>query len=273
MIFIYINKGGYWYKGIGQVWSIIAPAVADDINEFFFASSNYFVAFAEGWTINGFSEVFIEATYDYSVFSHSPAYYNKYAYYHFGTDLIRINEDGIIENIYSGDEINVDSSNINNTISISVKNNVLFVVGEYLCAFRILSSIKLWCNKMNGGSLQGTTPSIDDNENIVYIYDNGYIYGYDQINGTLKNTFGNGNITNQCNTEYGCISSQPIITPNTIFWADGIGVLIFDKQTKKNILTIQPICNNFFGVGNSIAFYDQYLFVSCRERIVGYAFE
>ena len=155
----------------------------------------------------------------YETFSHQPSYYNGHVYYHFDEYLFQMTKDGSSrKTMYQGSEIGVDDTygNINSTTAISKDNNIIFVVGTYLCAFEISGFDKLWCNEMNGGSTQGVTPAVDDNSNNVFIFDDGYIYSYNQSNGDLTYRYGNGMVTNECNSNYSCLSLQPIVTPYNI---------------------------------------------------------
>ena len=127
---------------------------------------------------------------------------------------------------------------------------------------------------MNGGSTQSVTPALDDELSVVYIYDDGIIYGYQQMSGEimieLKSNNNGGFIDNSCFLTYGCLSAQPIVSKYNLFWGDGTNVLIFDKMSGKQVLTVENVCDTY--VGNSISWYHEYLFVTCRSRVVGFKF-
>ena len=166
--------------------------------------------------------------------SFQPAFYNNSVYYHIGSKIIQLSSYSEYKNqtviLSNTTLIGFEGNNLNSTIVISKKNNILFACGkEYLCAIDLSNNKynRLWCNKLNNFSM-GTTPAIDDA--YVYLYTNGFIYGYDQFNGTLVRKYTNKNrfLNNLC-----YISSQPIVTQSNILWADGMNITIFDKKARQ----------------------------------------
>ena len=273
--------------------SIIAPPISDDNYFYFFDATKpgatYFnsLDLTTNTYVDTANMVFTEC-----VFSYQAAYHNKGTYYHVGDSMYYLNQlTSELYTLYSSQNIDYDTYNLNSTAVISVKNNILFVSGYEICALQLNSSnvaetatLLLWCNEMFGGSTQGVTPSIDDKNDLVFIYDNGYIFAYNQFNGELINKYGQGDIKNECNLKLGCLSSQAIITPFNIIWADGNSVIIIDRQTQDEVLVLEDICsidnNEAAGyesssplIGNSIAWYNEFLVVSCANKIIGYQFE
>lgn len=224
--------------------------------------------------------------------STSGTYLNNIVYFHVGNMISYLDAElgsgGAIMRLYQNEWIDYDGNNLNSTMSASSKNNLLFVCGYYICALNMSANAyqqktKVWCNVIEGGSTQGITPAVDDDNNLVFLYDNGYIIGYDQLNGNKIYEYGNGDIENKCNLEMGCLSSQPIITQYNVVWADGNNVIIFDKFTQSQSLQLSNICDSTSNgngnddeqdaaIGNSIAWYKQYLIVSCPYKIVAYQF-
>ena len=112
----------------------------------------------------------------------------------------------------------------------------------------------------------------------MFFYDDGKIYGYDQLVGELIYTYGDDNkhLSNVCTLGYiGCLSKQAIITPYNVIWADGNDVVIFDKITQDQVITIQDVCtnNDDLGIASTIAWYNDYLLVSCPNQVIIYQFQ
>lgn len=159
---------------------------------------------------------------------------------------------------------------MNSTVVVSLKNNLLFVNGDYLCAFDISNDNlnQKWCTSSKLSvdyTSPGVTPAIDENN--VYIYNNGKIVGYDQLDGKETKEYGS-NVNNICNLgKYGCTTSQPIITQWNIIWNDGTNVTIFDKNSQSEIITFENLCGTD-SIGSSIAAYNNCIFVSCKSYII-----
>ena len=258
--------------------SIIAPTITDDNQYFFFDATTSSTTYYEMYQL-GTDTQSSQSSVSGTVFSFQPAFYNNKAYFHINSEIYyREPTSSVLYSLYDSDSIDYDTNNLNSTIAVSTKNDILFVCGYYLCGLQLnslgSSVTLLWCNQLNGGSTQGVTPSIDDESDLVFIYDNGYILAYDQIKGTLMYTFGNGDVKNECNLgNMGCLSSQAIITPLNVIWGDGNSVIIFDRKYRDSVLTLQDICDNTQSlVGNSIGWYNEYLIVSCPNKIIGYRF-
>ena len=265
-----------------MVWSVIPP-VFDDHNKYFYflvtndAGDNDFGdSTCEIFNMESFTQ---EATFeieDYKIASFSPAYYDKYAYYHVSSRILRIDTtgSGADDAFYKSKNIEYSTQNLNSTIAISVNEEKLFVVGNDICQIDLKSGDEGWCQEMNGGSNQGVTPAVDDD--YVYVYDDGYIKTYDITNGMARMTFPKSKekLLNACRLQYGCLSSQPIVTKYNLFWGDGSNVYVFDKSDGKQVLKIENICGStYYDYGNSIAWYDKYIIVSCFDKIVMYEFE
>lgn len=225
-----------------------------------------------------------DISYD-NTFSFNPAYYNSYVYFHAGEKLYKVDKTGNNINsgsFFSSSLIDYSTNNLNSTVVISKRNNYLFICGYWICAIDLNSGQSVWCSNMTGGSNQGVTPAVDDYNNNVYVYDDGSIKVYNQIDGKIIGVFGEGVLDNQCNSRYTCLSSQPIVTKHNLFWADGTNVYVFDKNTQKQVLKIDSVCatrsahnyNDYDDdIANSIALYGEYLIVSCAQKVVMYQFK
>ena len=230
----------------------------------------------EAFDYDTFDQIEYSKVDDRLTISFEPAYCDGYAYYHYFENVYTFNKEGNYNTLFSEFDISYNGSNLNSTIVISSKNNLLFVCGYSICAYDLFENNILWCNKLDGGSNQGTTPAISEIDNYLYIYDNGYIKCYHQFSGKLISEYGNGELKNECNLDYGCLSSQPIITQYNIFWADGRNVYIFEFNNPIQILLISDVsneCEHFNDIGNSIAVYKKYLIVTCAYEFVIYTFD
>ena len=262
-----------------MAWSIIPPAIGDFDNVFYFSSTgtSEYSSFMIAFDYDKFDEIAAYLVNDGKTISFEPAYYDGYAYYHYFEDVYTFNYNEETPNrLFEDSNISYNGSNLNSTIVISSNNNLLFVCGYSLCAYDLFENKILWCNKLDGGSNQGITPAISEIDNYVYIYDNGYIKCYHQFSGKLISEYGNGELKNECNLEYGCLSSQPIITQYNIFWADGRNVYIFEFNNPNEILLITEVgeeCVYFNQIGNSIAVYKKYLIVTCSYQFDIYTFD
>ena len=288
------------FEGINSTINLMPPAIDDDNMKYYFTSfKNGKTHIHSKWIANNSkineSEIYFTSNNVDTIISFQPTYYKNNIYLHLDDMLVKINAFDLTDQtlMYRDDNISVDSvywshkydvsvANINSVIVISSHNKLLFVNGKYLCAFDISDNDHdktnaIWCNHMIGGtSQQFVSPAVNNALNMVYIYDNHYIWEYSQLNGTTYGSYtqqvGQNLMSISCDYVFSCMSNQPIVTNNNIIFQDGTYIYVFSTTTKQVVAGAMIYWSQILPGVTSMSWYNDTIYLATAATLQRYIF-